>query len=157
VSLGDGVPYRTITVPLDGSAVAEQALHPAQTIAAATGAALVLLSVAPSAASIPPVEGAGVIPPWTAGEFQAQTEQLAAYLVEKARELEAGGQVVRAKLVKGSPDEAILHAGDEEHADLIVMATHGRSGLQRLWLGSVARKVTQGTRLPVLLVRAQPA
>jgi nucleotide-binding universal stress UspA family protein len=42
---------------------------------------------------------------------------------------------------------------EREHADLIVMSTHGRGGLQRLWLGSVAIKVVRGTTLPVLLVR----
>jgi nucleotide-binding universal stress UspA family protein len=56
--------------------------------------------------------------------------------------------------VYGHPAAGILQAGDEAAADLIVMSTHGRGGLQRLWLGSVAWKVVQHTHRPVLLVRA---
>ena len=52
---------------------------------------------------------------------------------------------------------AILDSAAETGADLIIMATHGRSGLQRFWLGSVALKVVQRARTPVLLVRAQEA
>ena len=50
-----------------------------------------------------------------------------------------------------------MQAADVEQADMIVMTTHGRSGLSRLWLGSVAAKVAQGAQVPVLLVRPQEA
>jgi nucleotide-binding universal stress UspA family protein len=57
-------------------------------------------------------------------------------------------------LAIGAPAEAILNVAATALADLIVMATHGRSGVSRLWLGSVAAKVAQGAEVPLLLVRA---
>jgi nucleotide-binding universal stress UspA family protein len=54
----------------------------------------------------------------------------------------------------GRPAERILQLGDEVQADLITMSTHGRGGIQRFWLGSIALKVVQSAHQPVLLVRA---
>ena len=59
------------------------------------------------------------------------------------------------RLAEGSPVDEILRISAAEHADLIIMATHGRSGMQRLLQGSVAAKVLQNADLPVLLARAQ--
>jgi len=51
-------------------------------------------------------------------------------------------------------NQGIIYVAQTEHADLIVMATHGRTGLRQIWLGSVASKVVHRSELPVLLVRA---
>ncbi|HWQ13325.1 MAG TPA: universal stress protein [Roseiflexaceae bacterium] len=128
------VTYRTMLVPLDGSGFAELALAEARLLAAATGAELVLVAVV--------------------GEGEDAT-QAAAYLDEVATRLRADHLAVRTRVLAGSPAERLLEAADEEHADLIVMATHGRGGWRRLWLGSVASKVVEGATAPVLLVRAQ--
>jgi nucleotide-binding universal stress UspA family protein len=55
--------------------------------------------------------------------------------------------------MQGYPPEEILELAEQVQADLIVMTTHGRSGLQRWWLGSVALKVVQAFKSPVLLIR----
>jgi hypothetical protein len=78
---------------------------------------------------------------------------LSRYLTNTAERLRAEGLNVRTELVHGHPAEMVLLTADRLHADLIVMATHGRSGVQRLWLGSVAQKLVQGSKLPVLLMR----
>jgi nucleotide-binding universal stress UspA family protein len=75
------------------------------------------------------------------------------YLAAKAEQLTAAGLDVLTQVVHGYPPEEILKVGAHTQADLIVMATHGRGGVQRLWLGSVAIKVVQASTLPVLLVR----
>ncbi|GIW00750.1 universal stress protein [Roseiflexus sp.] len=129
------VAYRTICVPLDGSLLAEQALAEAQLIAARTGAALVLISVVAHADD-------GAI------EAREYLERIADQL--RARQIDA-----RARVAEGAPAEQIIRAAEAEEADLIVMATHGRTGLQHLWLGSIATKVVHDSALPVLLVRAQ--
>jgi len=147
-------PYRTILIPLDGSCFAEHALEPAQTIA--SGSELLLLAVAPAVDDIARAE-VGVIPYWMQAECDAERDHRDQYLKQVAERLAAGGQRVHTRLVTGLPAEAILHAADVEQADLIVMTTHGRSGLSRLWLGSVAAKVAQGAQVPVLLVRPQEA
>lgn len=145
---------RTIVVPLDGSAFAEQALIQAQRIAAETGATLVLV------AAVPLIDEVGLA---AAGAFSggmpeqnlAEQERLRQYLKHTVARLAAEGLKASARLVIGHPADAILQISAEEPADLIVMATHGRSGLLRVLLGSVAARVVHGAALPVLLVRPQ--
>jgi hypothetical protein len=86
-------------------------------------------------------------------ETDGQPKSFEHYLWHTAQLLEADGLIVRARLVIGAPADAILRVSSEEQADLIVMATHGRSGLSRLALGSVAEEVIRHADLPVLLVR----
>jgi nucleotide-binding universal stress UspA family protein len=150
------LPYRTIVVPLDGSPFAEQALDQAYAVAAATGASLLLVAVASEPDEFLAAE-VGDIPVWMLEDRLAETERLQAYLQQQATRLTNAGLAVEIQVRAGSPATAILDAAEEAAADLIVMATHGRSGLQRFWLGSVALKVVQSARTPVLLVRAQDA
>jgi nucleotide-binding universal stress UspA family protein len=56
-------------------------------------------------------------------------------------------------LVSGDPAEAIVHLAEVEHVDLVVMSTHGRSGLRRLLMGSVAEKVVRRAPCPVFTLR----
>lgn len=146
--------YRTILVPLDGSPFAEHALGQAQIIAAGAKAELLLVSVVPVLDEIGLAE-AGVVPYWMVAEEQAAQVEATRYLAQLAERLTTEGLTVRTRLLTGAPAEAILGVSVEEHADLIVMTTHGRSGLSRLWLGSVAARVVQSADLPVLLIRAQ--
>jgi nucleotide-binding universal stress UspA family protein len=150
------LPYRTIVVPLDGSPFAEQALDQAYAVAAATGASLLLVAVAPEPDEFLAAE-VGDIPVWRLEDRLAETERLHTYLQQQAARLMNAGLTVEIQVVAGSPAPAILDTAEEAAADLIVMATHGRGGLPRLWLGSVALKVVQSARTPVLLVRAQDA
>jgi nucleotide-binding universal stress UspA family protein len=64
---------------------------------------------------------------------------------------------VRTSVWYGAAAPAIVEAARVAHADLVVMSTHGRSGIGRLILGSVAESVLRGTRTPILLVRDQSA
>jgi nucleotide-binding universal stress UspA family protein len=154
------VTYRTILVALDGSRFAEQALDEAKRIAAATGAAIVLMS----AIEAPPPElmdlsdtgcaEAGIIPIWTLADRQAEVERITRYLAEMDVRLRSDGLQVRRELAYGKPADAILTVAHEQQADLLVLATHGRTGMERLWLGSVALTVVHRVQRPVLLVRA---
>ena len=81
-------------VPLDGSPFAEQALDEAQAIAAATGATLVLVAVAPVVEDAALAE-VGVVPAWAAAARQAEVEQLGRYLMSMAERLSAEGFMVR--------------------------------------------------------------
>jgi nucleotide-binding universal stress UspA family protein len=142
---------RTILVPLDGSVFAEQALQEAQALAAALGATLLLLTAVPAVDGIGG-EG-GINARWTRGEREVEEEQLAHYLEQLAQQLTAVGLSVRTQVVSGSAAETIVRVSAEAQADLIVMATHGRSGLRRVLLGSVADAVLRSTETPVLLYR----
>lgn len=143
---------RTIVVSLDGSAFAEQALAEAQVLAANSDASLVLAAAMPISSSMD-TAAAGVVPGWVTPDTLGEQERLSQYLVQLKERLTLEGLRVDARLFVGSPPEVILQVSEEKHADLIVMATHGRAGLGRLFLGSVASEVLHTTNRPVLLVR----
>lgn len=148
------ITYHTIIVPLDGSPFAEQALEHAQAIAMHCNAALVLLSVVPIA------RDAGLIaiggdPMWLLEEHQEDLEKLTTYVNRVAARIQPSGLQVRVAVVDGPPSDQISHVSVREQGDLIVMATHGRGGIRRLWLGSVASQLIHTTDLPLMLIHAQ--
>ena len=143
----------TAIVPLDGSPLAEQALGCATALAAIIGARLVLAAVEPTVGDVGLAE-VGVIPYWMLADHEAAVLRMNAYLKQLATRLTHSGLTVETRLAEGSPAEEILRISAAEHADLIIMATHGRSGMERLLLGSVAANVLQNADVPVLLARA---
>ena len=136
---------KTILVPLDGSIVAEAALTPAVDLAREAGARLVLLRAA-QAHTLP-----------MADPIQAQVDvmrEAQEYLAAaRARVTAAGVRDVEISAWYGPAVEAIVEAARYRHADLIVMSSHGRSGVSRLVLGSVAESVLRATAVPILLIR----
>jgi nucleotide-binding universal stress UspA family protein len=143
--------YRSLLVPLDGSVFAEQALDIAGDLVGTLKARVTLVSAVPDL----PLATELVAPPAVVVPVTDETGILANYLAENRGKLAAKGLTVETKLEYGAPAEVILRVGDVVHADLIVMATHGRTGLPRLWLGSIAMKVVQASSRPVLLVRSK--
>ena len=139
----------TILVPLDGSPLAEAALPRAVELAEGSGARLLLLRAA-HAAALPGVDA-------TEAQVRA-VEEAEAYLAEVAKRL-TGTRVanLETSVWYGPAAYAIVEGARLHKADLIVMTTHGRSGLRRLILGSVAESVLRGTTTPILLVRAVEA
>lgn len=134
---------KTILVPLDGSVLAEAALMPAANLARQTGAKLVLLRAA-AARRLPMLD-----PVHAQVEVMREAQE---YLgAVRARVLAAGVVDVESSVWYGSALEAIVEGARYRHADLIVMSSHGRSGLNRLVLGSVAESVLRCTRVPILL------
>ena len=143
--------FKTILVSLDGSTLAEQALTPAFSIAAKYGAAIMLLRVVPTERSLPGLQYLAVRP----NGAPADPEQA---LIEEAQDYLAGithpmaGVPVHPRVLVGAPPEVIVETAVEVAADLIVMSTHGRTGLMRLLYGSVAEAVLRGSPVPVFLV-----
>ncbi|HEY3343035.1 MAG TPA: universal stress protein, partial [Anaerolineae bacterium] len=84
---------------------------------------------------------------------EGQQKQSKAYLEQVCAQLKVRGLQVRAELCVGNVAESILDYADSSQADLIAMSTHGRHGIGRFLLGSVAEKVIRAARVPVLLVR----
>jgi nucleotide-binding universal stress UspA family protein len=152
--------YRKIIAPLDGSKLAECALpHLEELAKALKPEEIVLISVteriagrtrAPEmgelarASSVAPV-------PVEVGKLQRQAER---YLERIARRMESKGIKARTEVLLGSPAEEIVHYAEENAVDLIVMASHGRSGPSRWAFGSVADKVFRASCVPVLMIRA---
>ena len=86
-------------------------------------------------------------------EAERDVERRMAGTITKVRK--AGIKKVVSKLVTGAPSEQIIRHANRWRADLIVMGTHGRSGIGRAFMGSVAERVLQRSRCPVLTVRGR--
>lgn len=144
---------RRILVSLDGSPLAEEALDPARELAAALGTDLLLLQVVD-------LSGPDVTAGHGAATIEAGLANARRYLDAIVARLEAAGASVSVRLEVGLPARVIAAVAHEQGAGLIAMATHGRSGLTRAILGSVATGVLQRATVPLLLVRpatAEPA
>lgn len=149
--------YARILVPLDGSELAEVALPHAISLAKQSGAEVILLRVleplAPGAAM--GQESIYIEPEFWRRLQQEYLDEARAYLDRVAARLSADGLSARTEIRRGSPAEMIIDTARELHADAIVMATHGRSGIGRWMLGSVADRVVRASHLPVLLIRPE--
>ena len=138
-----------ILVPLDGSMLAEAALTTACNFAARDGAAISLVR----AAEVMALPGADIVEAQVTAVREAEE-----YLAAVVRRLEDRGiRRVETHVWYGPAAAAIVEAASAQKADLIVMGTHGRSGLGRLVLGSVAESVLRGATIPILVVRADRA
>ena len=100
-----------------------------------------------------PLPGDGYLPPeaWDILErrLRAATQKELTKLAARARK---AGVRARALLLDGAPADAIIAAARRQRADMIVVGTHGRTGLARMFLGSVASRVVAGASCPVLTV-----
>lgn len=145
--------YNRLIVPLDGSKVAETALTEAEKLAKLTGAPLVLVRVIDYSAK-DRFGDFGLLYEYEAMAKALEEErQLAtAYLDDLAAKLSGQGLTVETKLVDGIAARAIVTIA--QPGDLIVMATHGRTGVRRWFIGSIAEEVLRRSTVPVLLVRA---
>ena len=139
--------YERILVPLDGSALAEVALPYAELLSGKLGSEVVLICVR------------------DAGDSASQriSQVYLEKMVEAAREgirrvrQQPGGIEIKSAVQVGNPAGEIVEYARREKVDLIVMATHGRSGVKDWPLGNVAEKVARATDRPILLVRVNGA
>lgn len=150
------VQFRHILVPLDGSALSQQALPLAVELAKSSGAALTLVrAISPTADVWTGTAIAGLPPIPLDDVYEALHAQVRNEMDAIADELAAQGLRVNTVVESAIAADAIIAAAHHCSADLVVMATHGRGGLRRWALGSVADKVLHATITPLLLVRAR--
>jgi nucleotide-binding universal stress UspA family protein len=126
------VQLKTLLVPLDGSPLAEQAVPVAAMLAKGTGGRVHLVTVAPALAG-------------------------PAYLPRIAEALSGDGIRTSTALLEGAVAPTLAAYVEKHEVDLVVMTTHGRGGVSRLWLGSVADQLLRRSTAPVLLLRADVA
>ncbi len=149
-----------ILVPLDGTAAHEPALPIAITIARTFGAELHLVLVIPTLATLSGERAAsGLLLPSTMRAILDLSQQDAAdYLEQAIARCRAEGVVAHAEVLRGDIVPALLGLAERLNVDLIVLASHGRTGLDALFTGSVASRIAGRKIRPLLLVRArQPA
>lgn len=144
--------YDKILVPLDGSVLAERAIRHAEEIARGSRSEILLLQ----SVTLPmPVVPEAVLVPDSKWLAEAKKDA-ARYLDGIAASLRNAGMRVRAMVDERPPADAILHVAAREQVDLIVMSTHGRGGLSRLLMGSIAESVFRSTSRTVMLVKPEP-
>jgi nucleotide-binding universal stress UspA family protein len=145
--------YKTILVPLDGSPRAETILPHATSLAAKYKAKLVLLQVVePLVAMVTPYD---MVPYVDRDAAERAMQEAKSYLSGKEGEIRGEGIETRAYAESGPVVSVILDIAEREKADLIAMASHGRTGLSRVFYGSVAAGILQKADRPLLLIRAQ--
>jgi universal stress protein A len=145
---------KRILVPTDFSDPSGEALATAMTLARGAGGTLDLVHVAVEASfALPPPIDVATVPIDMAKVMERVTDGLRA---EETRVREAGLACESAVLI-GRPDAEIVSRATATGAELIVMGTHGRSGLAHALLGSVAERVVQHAPCPVLIVPKRPA
>jgi nucleotide-binding universal stress UspA family protein len=151
--------FSTIVVPLDGSETAAQALPVAKEMARRFGSRLHLVQVVDTgAASLAlganAATGGMTAPTAITGEVEARVEVAKGYLSAVVDQLTDEGITADYAIHDGPVGDDIIGAAAESGADLIVMCSHGHTGLRRLVFGSVADHVVRNAPMPVLIVRA---
>ena len=143
--------YKKILVPLDGSELAKTALEQAEKLAKTFDAEIILFQVVP----FMPIYGSPeLVTPLIVDEKQKEAAER--YLLVLADELRKKGLKVTSTVKTGQQVAVeIIDFAKESRVDLIVMCTHGRSGITRWVLGSVAHKVLTRAETPILLLRSK--
>jgi nucleotide-binding universal stress UspA family protein len=142
--------YSKILVPLDGSKMAENVLPFARCLIRDLQIPVELIAIVDAAEMARTVSAAEGL--FLSALVHDETRRYRNYLQRVAKNLPIGG--VQCTVRKGKAADIIIESAAAEKNTLIAMATHGRSGLDRWLLGSVAEKVLRGTSNPLLLVRA---
>jgi nucleotide-binding universal stress UspA family protein len=143
-----------ILLAVDGSKYSDAAVQTlASKIRKEDAEVLVLQVVEPRIFSTPPQMAAGYEPE-LAEMMKEQFKQAQQTVDRAAATLKASGFNAKTRVVEAETRTAILDLASEWHADLIVLGSHGRKGLQRFMLGSVAESVSRGAYCSVLIVRA---
>ena len=142
--------FSKILVPLDGSQLAEKALTYAEELAAKFESELILIWV---------LHPLVVMSDYAAHTYDdlinQEPEEARTYLTQLSEKLSKQGLRIQTAIVDGKPAaDKIIDIAAEDNVDLIVMSTHGRSGIDRWVFGSVTNKVLQHAPCPVYVVRA---
>ena len=149
----EGYMYKTILVPLDGSTFSAKAIPVAAALAKRSGAALHLVTVLDPSAYVPFVPGEVLVPVMDTDALSARRNADEAAMSSVATTLAAEGVRATSRVIEGTVVEALSEHATAVGADLVIMTTHGRSGLERLWLGGVATSFLHRAPCPVFLVR----
>jgi nucleotide-binding universal stress UspA family protein len=145
--------YKNILVPLDGSESGECGLQHVKEVATGSNASKIILFRVVEPLSAEDVSRLTIAGDDLLRKAEVDNQREARnYLVKIKRRLTNSGFKVETVVVDGEAANEILAYAKDNEVDLIVMTTHGRSGIPRLFFGSVAQKVLQRSPVPILLV-----
>jgi len=155
--LAPAVSCKSLLVPLDNDADHAQALLFAKELARVCGAVIQLAMVIPSFRTLSGQRAvtSRFLPGTTSKLLEMSVQGAHEYLQNQLTALMAEGFQADSHVLRGDPATVIDSAALELHADLIVMATHGKLGMEAFWSGSVANKVSSRIKVPLLLIRVE--
>lgn len=145
--------YKKILVPLDGSKRAEQIIPHVKSLATCTGAEIILLQVVLPDSVV--IDLHGTPPAINAEIMELRTIEADGYLEDLVKNLHLEGFDARKIIEVGAIVETIITIAEQANVSLIAMASHGRTGLARVFYGSVAAGVLNRIDHPLLLIRAE--
>ena len=145
---------RRLLVPLDSESVHDESLHFALELAKAYNAELYLLTVIPTYGTLTGKEAAvsSMLPATSTAFLDIQEETAKEHLQSHLNEFIATGYNVNAEIGRGDPAEVIVNTAARVGADLILLSTHRKAGMNAFWARSVAPNVVKKTHIPLLLV-----
>ena len=151
---GQAFDCRRLLVPMDGNPDHEQGLPAAAELARACAAEVQLLFVVPTLGTLAGQEAATgrLLPGATSAMLDLRQQEAETYLRERAEGLQSEGVRATIDVRRGDPASAIVEAAQSIGADMIVLGTHGRAGIDAFWAGSTAAKISGRSSLPLLLV-----
>lgn len=145
---------RRLLVPLDSESIHDESLHYAEELAKAYQAELYLLTVIPTFSTLTGKEAAvsSMLPVTATAFLEIQEETAREHLQSHLDEYLAAGYNVNAEIGRGDPADVIVATATRIEADLILLSTHRKAGMNAFWARSVAPNVARKTRIPLLLV-----
>ncbi len=149
--------YKKVLVPLDGSELAECALDHVRNLAKVFSPnEVILLNVfqVPLPPLAPGYDGVLIDLGPLRNEYLNKSKQ---YLTAVQSKLSSKGVTVKTESIEGKPASVISEYTQQNGIDIIIMATHGYTGVKRMLLGSVANQVIHESHVPVLLIRPEEA
>jgi nucleotide-binding universal stress UspA family protein len=144
--------YKTILVPLDGSRRAESILHHVEGLARFSRAKIILLTALEHKIR---AGGEGVQSHLDEGELEQRTYKAKSYLADLSEKFKQKDIQSISHVIYGPAVEVITKVAEEENADLIAVASHGRTGLERVFYGSISAGLLQVVDRPLLLIRSR--
>ncbi len=152
--IGAARDFRTILAPINGDPGHEKGLPMATEIAQAFHCRLHLLMVVPKLRDLTGSKAATslILPGATRLNLEMESDSAQTYLDQRAAELNREGVLADYETARGDPARAIIASARRLSADLVVMGTHGRAGVDAFWAGSVAAQVVAHSQAPLMLV-----
>ena len=146
--------FQRILVPLDGSELAENALPVAFRLAKNNRSDIILIRV-PVLGDIAAYASAAGEIPWQEEIYDTGYQNAQEYLHQIERRHDQPGMNIKTEIIAGDPASTIVDYARTENIDMIVMCTHGRTGISRWVLGSTTEKVMRHAHCPVFVVRSE--
>lgn len=145
---------RRLLVPLDGNSEHEQGLAAARQLAGAYGAEIKLVMVVHKVDTLPAEDAAAarMLPLVTSALLDLAQKNSGDYLDEHVQRLRSDGFASEREVFRGDPVNAIAEAAEQMNVDIVVLATHAKTGLNAFWSRSATPQISRKLRMPILLV-----